>query len=627
MEDIRRVAWHEARNLFSRGKQAKREIAEVVDLTADESHEAATDRPWGSAVRSHTGDNPSRAKLQRAKETMLPSQAIPFEMQWTGPVVWNGYDTALLMSTLRGQFGKETFRPGQEDVVLAAGRGEDVFVLMPTGAGKSLCYQLPACLDPGLTVVISPLLSLIEDQVAHLQALGIRVKMLSGGVSRAEQNEVYSNMLAKEVTIKLLYITPEKLAACKTLKQTLKHMIRRNTLARFVVDEAHCISQWGHDFRKDYMELGQLRANYPKVPIMALTATASNNTVQHIADSLKLKTPYIQTASFNRSNLSYAFRLKTTTFLQDLRDFVVARKDETGIIYCLSKKDCEKLVDEITQGDKSQHWVAFYHAELDGDEKTYRHQAWSEGTIKLIVATMAFGMGINKPDVRYVIHHSLPQSITHFYQESGRAGRDGLPSTCLVYYSYKDYSRRKKLLASGSSRQVHMKNLRQVMELCENTKSCRRQLLLEHFGQAWTPDLCKRTCDTCHGQLLEEMDITDDCHALWEIVKYCTQMGVCPTIIQVAHLYLGKKIPGKQASMQPFKIPGFGNGKKKSYSRAHVEGLLYFNVFHQYLTEMSKACGKYTTYFLRLGHSHISYVEGTRILLHTSSSLDDDYEE
>ncbi|KAH9103099.1 hypothetical protein LEN26_015381 [Aphanomyces euteiches] len=617
MQVDQRASWQRARRKFRTGLEALRHPVEVVDLAQEDDTEME--------IENRVGDGELHSeKRHRTSKTCRPRKSQNSqngETEITAVPVWNGYEPSLMLTVLRDLFGLDEFRPGQEE---AAGRGEDVFVLMPTGAGKSLCYQLPACLDKGLTIVVSPLLSLIEDQITQLQDKGIKAKMLTGVMSREMQNNVYGCMLSKESTLKLLYITPEKLASCKLLKKILKDMTRRNMVSRFVVDEAHCISQWGNDFRKDYMDLGQLRTDHIHVPIMALTATANEKTVNSIIASLRLLTPSINKANFNRSNISYEFRLKTTTFLQDLRDFVLGRKNDSGIIYCLSKKDCEKLVEELTRGDKSQHWVSFYHADLDSDEKSYRHRAWSEGTIQVMVATTAFGMGINKPDVRYVIHHSLPQSINHFCQESGRAGRDGLPAVSLVFYSYKDYSRRKKMLTQGATRQVHAQALRQIMELCEDCTKCRRQLLLEHFGEPWHSNLCQRSCDVCQGQTVDEADITGDCKALWEIVKYCTQVGARPTVTQVAQLYLGKKPPKKQMALRPSKIPCFGMGKLRNYSRAHVEGLLYFNIYHQFISEMSKTSGIYTSYFLRLGHQHMKYVEGDRIILHTSNPMEVD---
>ncbi|RHY47440.1 hypothetical protein DYB30_006394 [Aphanomyces astaci] len=489
----------------------KHELAECIDLPQVDKPPISRERKRVEVATIHD----SQPRFVKQRTSSIKTHA------------WSGYAREEVAGVLQMRFGLDLFRPGQEEVVMVP-----YFLSIWNVMVDSLCYQLPACMDPGLTIVISPLLSLIEDQVQHLEALGIPATMLTGGIPLDEQKAIYSTLLASsKPSIQLLYITPEKLSSCKLLKRTMLQLSREHKLSRFVVDEAHCICQWGHDFRKDYMELGQLRRRHPGVPITALTATASDKTVQSIATSLGLVTPHLEKTSFNR----------------------------------LARNDCEKLVEDLTGGDPSQHWVAFYHSELDADEKSYRHQAWSSGRIKLIVATMAFGMGINKPDVRYVIHHSLPQSITHFYQTL-----------------------------------------------------CRRQMLLEHFGEAWTDAMCQQTCDTCQGQAVDTMDITDDCLALWDIVKHCTQLGVQPTLIQVALLFLGKKLPGKQKAMLSAKIAGFGHGKAKKYTRAHVEGLLYFN---------SKVSGKYTTYFLRLGHEHMAYVDGTRILLHTTSPIIEDHRE
>ncbi|RHY97805.1 hypothetical protein DYB37_002329 [Aphanomyces astaci] len=340
----------------------KHELTECMDLTQ-------VDEP------------PISRERQRAEVSTIHDLQPRFVKQRTSSIethAWSGYARDEVAGILQMRFGLDLFRPGQEEVVMVP-----YFLSIWNVMVDSLCYQLPACMDPGLTIVISPLLSLIEDQVQHLKALGIPATMLTGVIPRDEQNAIYSTLLASsKPSIQLLYITPEKLSSCKLLKRTMLQLSREHKLSRFVVDEAHCICQWGHDFRKDYMELGQLRRRHPGVPITALTATASDKTVQSIATSLGLVTPHLEKTSFNR----------------------------------LARNDCEKLVEDLTGGDPSQHWVAFYHSELDADEKSYRHQAWSSGRIKLIVATMAFGMGINKPDVRYVIHHSLPQSITHFYQ-------------------------------------------------------------------------------------------------------------------------------------------------------------------------------------------------------------------
>ncbi len=387
---------------------------------------------------------------------------------------------------LKRYFGYDTFRPRQQEIIESALRGEDCLVLMPTGGGKSICYQIPALVMEGTAVVVSPLISLMKDQVEALQAAGVSACALNS-VQTAEEN-VRLRRECKAGNIKLLYMSPE------TLLAELSHLLQDIQISLIAVDEAHCVSQWGHDFRPEYTKLGVLREAFPGIPVMALTATADKVTRQDILAQLRLGSPRIFVSSFDRPNLSLDVKrgLKGKEKLRAVVDFIRQHEGESGIVYCLSRKTTEKLAFELMlKGIKAVP----YHAGLSPRERDEAQTDFIRDDVQVVVATIAFGMGIDKSNVRWVIHYNLPKSIESFYQEIGRAGRDGLNADTLLLYNYADIIQLTTFARESGQREINMERLDRMREYAE-ADVCRRRILLNYFGEESAHDC--GNCDVCH---------------------------------------------------------------------------------------------------------------------------------
>lgn len=396
---------------------------------------------------------------------------------------------------LKHTFGFNSFRPMQEDIVKAVLDKKDCLVLMPTGGGKSLCYQLPATVFPGLTVVVSPLIALMKDQVENLVGNGVAAGYIN---SSMEMEEIYEvEEAVRQAGIKLLYVSPEKMVS-----GGFQNFLRNIEISLFAIDEAHCISSWGHDFRKEYTQLGQLKQNFPNVPIIALTATADKLTRRDILHQLQLHNPKIFISSFDRPNLQLTV-LPGRKRLEKIISFVKKRKKESGIIYCLSRKQTEKVATALLQeGIKA----GFYHAGMRSNERAKVQEDFIHGRMPVICATIAFGMGIDKSNVRYVMHHNLPKNLEGYYQEIGRAGRDGLPSETVLFYALADVVLLKKFALDSGQPDLQIAKLERMQQYAD-ALICRRRILLSYFSEQVEEDC--GNCDVCHNPptLIDGTDI------------------------------------------------------------------------------------------------------------------------
>ena len=390
-----------------------------------------------------------------------------------------------LAGALKKHFGYDAFRPLQEEIVTDALAGRDVFALMPTGGGKSLCFQLPALLRDGLTIVVSPLISLMKDQVDALQTSGIAATFLNSALDRHEAVKRLRGLNRGEY--RLLYVAPERLMLDGFFERALNWNI-----AQIAIDEAHCISEWGHDFRPEYRELKKLRRHLPDVPIIALTATATERVRKDIVDQLHLCSAQCYVASFNRANLTYRVVPKSSPYEQVLK-LIRGRPNESGIVYCASRRTADSLAAKLNaDGVKAKP----YHAGLEPADRAKHQEQFLRDDARVITATIAFGMGINKPNVRFVVHHDLPKNIESYYQETGRAGRDGLPSDCVLLFSASDVVKQRRFIEEKSEREqrVAQEQLRDMIHYAE-TRDCRRATLLKYFGEEFSTS-CSG-CDNC----------------------------------------------------------------------------------------------------------------------------------
>lgn len=401
---------------------------------------------------------------------------------------------------LKTTFGYDRFRPLQLDIIKSVLAGRDTLAIMPTGGGKSMCYQIPALMLDGITIVVSPLISLMQDQVSSLQENGIDAVFLNSSLEPEDYFDTVKKIKTGE--IKLVYVSPEGLATGRT--QSILHDATVPVRC-LTIDEAHCVSEWGHDFRPDYLEIAAVRHQFPQAVCLALTATATTRVREDIAQNLQMKNPAVFVASFNRENIFLEVKPKKNA-LQQVTDCIRRHKDESGIIYCFSRRQADSLTQSL---DRMGFSVLSYHAGLSDKTRADNQDKFIKDKVRIMVATVAFGMGINKPNVRYVIHYDMPKSLEEYYQEIGRAGRDGLPSHALLLYSAGDAHKIRFFFEESADPEKAELLLKGMIQYA-SAKRCRRQILLGYFGETLKENSCaaEDCCDNCACGPVPEFDVT-----------------------------------------------------------------------------------------------------------------------
>ncbi|XP_053319517.1 ATP-dependent DNA helicase Q1 [Spea bombifrons] len=531
-----------------------------------------------------------KKKIQTLSEDPDPGPSAGAE---SAAESWNKQDfpwSQKIEDVLQKNFHLKTFRSLQLETINATMANRDVFLIMPTGGGKSLCYQLPAVCSEGFTLVICPLVSLMEDQLMVLERLGLPATSINASSSKEHVKWVHNEMVNKKSQLKLLYVTPEKIAKSKLFMSRLEKAYHAGRLARVAVDEVHCCSQWGHDFRPDYKTLGILKRQFPQTPLIGLTATATSHVLQDGQKILCVQKPITFTASFNRPNLFYEVRLKpshSNDFLEDVVKLINGRyKGQSGIIYCFSQKDSEHVTMSL---QKLGVRAGAYHANMEPGDKTNVHTQWTENKIQVVVATVAFGMGIDKPNVRFVIHHSMSKSMENYYQESGRAGRDDQRADCILYYGFGDIFRISSMVVMEN---VGQQKLYGMVEYCQNLNRCRRVLIAQHFDEVWDSAKCNEMCDNCNNhKIYENVDITDHSRDILKILDQAQKMNEKLTPLKLIDAWMGKGASKLRVSgVQPPKLP-----------RDQIERIIAHLLLQKYIKEDFSFTAYATISYVKVG--------------------------